>query len=147
VLIVNQELLDSIRQIIREEISGVKGDVSSLKGDVSSLKNDVSSLKNDVSSLKNDVSSLKNDVSSLKNDVAEMKPQLEENTQMLRTLLARTDNHGAMLEQLNIRVSRLEGNEKRYKKLNNDFYYHSHKVVVEIKEPVFEIDSNDHSDS
>jgi hypothetical protein len=40
VLIVNQELLDSIRQIIREEISGVKGDVSSLKGDVSSLKND-----------------------------------------------------------------------------------------------------------
>ena len=132
-LIVNQELLDSIRQIIREEISGVKGDVSSLKGDVSSLKTDVSLLKNDVSTLKK--------------DVAEMKPQLEENTQMLRTLLARTDNHGAMLEQLNIRVSRLEGNEKRYKKLNNDFYYHSHKVVVEIKEPVFEIDSNDHSDS
>ena len=118
-LTLEQEFLDSIRQIIREEISGVKGDVSSLKGDVSSLKN----------------------------DVAEMKPQLEENTQMLRTLLARTDNHGAMVEQLNIRVSRLEGNEERYKKLNNDFYYHSHKVVVEIKEPVFEIDSNDHSDS
>ncbi|PTX17480.1 hypothetical protein SAMN04488598_104121 [Halanaerobium congolense] len=136
----DQEFLNAIRQIVREEISGVKGDVSSLKDDVSSLKGDVSSLKTDVSLLKNDVSTLKK-------DVAEMKPQLEENTQMLRTLLARTDNHGAMLEQLNLRVSRLEGNKKKYQKLNDDFYHHSHKVLVEIKEPVFKTDSDNHSDS
>lgn len=44
VLNLDQELLDGIREVVREvvreEISGVKEDVSSLKSDVSGLKND-----------------------------------------------------------------------------------------------------------
>ncbi len=119
----DQELLDGIRQIVREEISGVKGDVSSLKSDVSSLKNDVSSLKNDVSSLKS--------------DVAEMKPQLKENTDMIRTLLARTETHGAKLEQLDLKMADLQGSEKRQNKLEEEFYHHRHKIVIETDLPEF----------
>lgn len=166
-LILDQELLDGIRQIVREEISGVKGDVSSLKSNVSSLKDDVSSLKGDVSSLKDDVSSLKGDVSllkddvfslkgdvsllkddvsslkgdvsSLKNDVAEMKPQLKENTDMIRTLLARTETHGAKLDQLDLKMAKLEGSEKRQNKLEEEFYHHRHKIVIETDLPDFKV--------
>jgi len=124
VLNLDQELLDGIRQIIREEISGVEGDVSSLKEDVSSLKTDVSSLKTDVSTLKS--------------DVAEMKPQLEENTDMVRVLLANSKTHGAEIEQLNHRVAGLEGNKKRVDKLEKIFLNHRHEVVFEIGESVFD---------
>jgi len=133
----DQELLDGIRQIVREEISGVKNDVSSLKTDVSSLKSDVSSLKSDVSSLKSDVSSLKSDVSTLKMDVAEMKPQLKENTDMIRTLLGRTETHGAKLDQLDLKMANLEGSEKRQNKLEEEFYHHRHKIVIETDLPEF----------
>jgi len=139
VLTLDQELLDGIRQIVREEISGVKDDVSSLKGDVSSLKSDVSSLKNDVSGLKDDVSLLKTDVSILKTDVAEMKPQLKENTDMIRTLLARTETHGAKLDQLDLKMANLEGTEKRQNKLEEEFYHHRHKIVIETDSPDFKV--------
>ena len=141
----DQELLDAIRQIVREEVSGVKEDVSSLKDDVSTLKTDVSSLKGDVSTLKTDVSSLKNDVSTLKtdvstlkNDVAEMKPQLKENTDMLRVLLANSETHGAEIKQLNHRVAKIEGINKRQDKLESGLLNHRHEVVFKIGEAVFE---------
>jgi chromosome segregation ATPase len=119
----DQEFLNAIRQIVREEISGVKSDVSSLKSDVSSLKSDVSSLKNDVSSLKS--------------DVAEMKLQLKENTDMIRTLLARTETHGAKLEQLDLKTAELVGSEKKQNKLEEEFYHHRHKIVIETGIPEF----------
>lgn len=165
VLTLDQELLDGIRQIIREEISGVKEDISSLKDDVSTLKSDVTSLKTDVSSLMDDVSTLKSDVSSLKtdvsllkddvsglkidvaglksdvaglkSDVAAMKPQLEENTQMIKTLLARTEANGAKIDQLDNKVAHLQGSEKRQNKLEDELYHHRHKIIIETGEPEF----------
>jgi chromosome segregation ATPase len=131
VLTLDQELLDGIRQIVREEISGVKDDVSS-------LKNDVSSLKTDVSGLKDDVSSLKTDVSILKKDVAEMKPQLEENTNIVRALLANSEEHSAKLDQLEHRVSNLEGSQKRQGELEAYLKNHHHQIVIETGEPVFD---------
>lgn len=112
----DQELLDGIRQVVREEISGVKDDVSSLKSDVSSLKSDVSTLKTDVS---------------------EMKPQLEENTNIVRALLANSEEHGAKLDQLEHRVSRLEGTQKRQGELEAYLKDHHHEIVIETGKPVF----------
>ncbi|MEC9491088.1 MAG: hypothetical protein UMU04_09050 [Halanaerobiales bacterium] len=123
VLTLDQELLDGIRQVVREEISGVKDDVSSLKSDVSSLKSDVSSLKSDVSTLKTDVS--------------EMKPQLEENTNIVRALLANSEEHGAKFDQLEHRVSRLEGTQKRQGELEAYLKDHHHEIVIETGKPVF----------
>lgn len=123
-LTLDQELLDGIRQIIREEISGVEEDVSTLKTDVSSLKTDVSTLKTNVSSLKNDVS--------------EMKPQLEENTDMLRVLLANSETHGAEIKQLNYRVAKMEGINKRQDKLESGLLNHRHEAVFKIGEAVFD---------
>jgi len=124
VLKLDQELLDGIRQIIREEISGVETDVSTLKTDVSTLKTDVSTLKTDVSTLKT--------------DVAEMKPQLKENTDMLRVLLANSETHGAEIKQLDYRVAEVEGMKKRQDKLESDLLKHRHEVVVKIGESIFE---------
>ena len=106
----DQELLDGIRQIIREEISGVETDVSTLKTDVSTLKT----------------------------DVAEMKPQLKENTDMLRVLLANSETHGAEIKQLNHRVAKIEGINKRQDKLESGLLNHRHEVVFKIGEAVFE---------
>ena len=106
----DQELLDGIRQIIREEISGVETDVSTLKTDVSTLKT----------------------------DVAEMKPQLKENTDMLRVLLANSETHGAEIKQLDYRVAEVEGMKKRQDKLESDLLKHRHEVIVKIGESIFE---------
>jgi chromosome segregation ATPase len=140
----NQDLLVAIRQIIREEISGIKADVSELKTDVTELKTDVTELKTDVSELKTDVSELKTDVSELKTDVSElktdvaaMKPQLFENTQLLKSLLANSEAHGAKLDQLDNRVARLEGSKKRQDKLADEFYHHRHRIIIETEKPEF----------
>jgi predicted nuclease with TOPRIM domain len=76
-------------------------------------------------------------VSILKTDVAGMKTQLEENTKLLRVLLARSEDHGAQLDQLNNRVANLEGNQKRQNKLEEEFYHHRHKIVIETDFPEF----------
>jgi len=110
VLKLDQELLDGIRQIIREEISGVETDVSTLKTDVSTLKT----------------------------DVAEMKPQLKEHTDMLRVLLANSETHGAEIKQLDYRVAEVEGMKKRQDKLESDLLKHRHEVIVKIGESIFE---------
>ena len=110
VLTLDQELLDGIRQVVREEISGVKDDVSSLK----------------------------NDVSTLKKDVSEMKPQLEENTNIVRALLANSEEHGAQLDQLEHRVAKLEGSQKRQGELEAYLKDHHHQIVIETGEPVFD---------
>ncbi|SFL22010.1 hypothetical protein [Halanaerobium salsuginis] len=117
----NQDLLVAIRQIIREEISGIKADVAELKTDVTELKTDVTELKTDVSELKT--------------DVAAMKPQLFENTQLLKSLLANSEAHGAKLDQLDNRVARLEGSKQRQDKLADEFYHHRHRIIIETEKP------------
>ena len=69
----NKELLQAMRQIVREEI---KQEINPLREDISGLKGDVSSLKEDVSVLKEDVSVLKEDVSVLKEDMEDVKVRL-----------------------------------------------------------------------
>lgn len=123
----DQELLDGIRQIVTEVV----------REEISGLKNDVAILKEDVSGLKNDVAMLKEDVSGLKNDVAVMKPQLEENTQLIKTLIARTEANGAKIDQLDNKVAHLQGSEKRQNKLEDEFYHHRHKIIIETGEPEF----------
>jgi chromosome segregation ATPase len=126
----NQDLLVAIRQIIREEISGIKADVTELKTDVTELKTDVTELKADVTGLKTDVTGLKT-------DVAAMKPQLFENTQLLKSLLANSEAHGAKLDQLDNRVARLEGSKQRQDKLADEFYHHRHRIIIETEKPEF----------
>ena len=127
----DQELLDGIRQIVREEISEVKDDVSSLKGDVSSLKSDVSSLKTDVSSLKNDVSSLKT-------DVAEMKTTLDKNNHLLRVLRIKTDTNEIKLSIISDKIDRFIDNQKWSNESQNKLKDHHHQIVIETGEPVFD---------
>ncbi len=72
----DQELLDGIRQIVREEISGVKDDLSSLKIDISELKA----------------------------DVAEMKTTLDKNNHLLRVLQIETDTNKIKLSIISEKI-------------------------------------------
>ncbi len=55
------EMLELMRQVVREETVGLRADIATLQTDVTELKTDVATLKTDVAQLKNDVIGLKND--------------------------------------------------------------------------------------
>jgi len=113
VLIVDQELLDGIKQIVqevvREEISGVNEDISSLKGDLSSLKE----------------------------DAAEMKELLNKNNHLLRVLRIETDTNKIKLSIINDELDRFINNQKRQNALKDELKKHQHKLVIETGEPIF----------
>ena len=54
----NNELLQAIRQIVKEENEPLKQDISSVKTDISSVKTDISTLKKGQEALQKDVSTL-----------------------------------------------------------------------------------------
>jgi chromosome segregation ATPase len=105
----DNELINAIRQVVKEEISG---------------------LKNDVSGLKNDFSDLKNDVSDLKNDFSGIKKQLSENTSILKALEHASQVHKAELDNLNFKVAKLSGNEEKIKKLEDNLNNHEHDIII-----------------
>lgn len=115
--LMDNQLLDSIRQIIREETADIKEDVSILKKDVSELKTDVSVLKEDVSGLKTDVNSLKNQVS--------------ENTAILRALEENKEYQNAKMDKIENDIAELKGRDKRLLNLEDEFISHTHKIVIE----------------
>ena len=106
----NKELLQAMRQIVREEI---KQEINPLRDDISGLKGDVSSLKEDVTTLKEDVSVLKEDVSVLKEDMQDVKTRLTNVEWETRRASALIENeiqpnirilaeaHSGMVEKLN----------------------------------------------
>jgi len=113
----DNQLLDSIREIIKEETSEIKEDIADMKNDISSLKTDVSVLKEDVSVLKTDVEGLK--------------LQLSENTSILRALEENIEYQNAKMDKIANDIAVLKGNDKRLLKLEDEFISHTHKIVIE----------------
>jgi hypothetical protein len=109
VLTLDQELLDGIRQIVREEISGVKDDLSSLKIDISELKA----------------------------DVAEMKTTLDKNNHLLRVLQIETDTNKIKLSIISEKTDNMIESQQRQIDLKNIQENHQHQIVIETGEPVF----------
>lgn len=99
----DNQLLDSIRQIIREETADIKEDVSTLKEDVSELKTDVNSLKSQVS----------------------------ENTAILRALEENKEYQNAKMDKIENDIAELKGRDKRLLNLEDEFISHTHKIVIE----------------
>ncbi|MFP4021917.1 MAG: hypothetical protein ACLFUK_09960 [Halanaerobium sp.] len=105
----DQELLDGIRQVVREEISGVKGDKTSLKDDLSSLKK----------------------------DVAEMKRLLNKNNHLLRVLRIETDTNKTRMDIVSNKIDRLIDNQKRQNELRDKLKNnHHHQLVIQTGEPI-----------
>ncbi|TDO95205.1 hypothetical protein DFR79_101206 [Halanaerobium saccharolyticum] len=105
----DQELLDGIRQIVREEISGVKDDVSSLKADISELKS----------------------------DVAEIERLLGKNNHLLRVLRIETDTNEIKMSIIDGKIDNLIDNLEKQTKLKDALRDHHHQIVIETGEPVF----------
>lgn len=109
VLTLDQELLDGIRQIVREEISGVKDEVSSLKTDISGLKA----------------------------DVAAVETLLGKNNHLLRLLRIETDTNKIKMSIISNKIDSLIDNLERQNELEGKLKDHHHQIVIETGEPVF----------
>lgn len=94
----SNELLQAIRQIVKEEVEPIKLDVSGLKTDVSDLKIGQESLKQDVSGLKIGQESLKQDVSALKDGQLKINVKLEND--IGKKLSALFDGHKLNTEKI-----------------------------------------------
>ena len=108
-LTLDQELLDGIRQIVREEISGVKDDLSSLKRDISELKADLS----------------------------DMETVLDKNNHLLRLLRIETDTNKIKLSIISGKIANFIEVKQRSNDVQ-DILNHHHQIVIESGEPVFE---------
>lgn len=105
---ISEELIDAIRQVVREEVAGIKQDVSGLKQGVSGLKEDVSALKQDFSGLKQEVSELNRRMD-------RFEVQQKENTAILRALEHKADVHKAGMDKLTHEVAEIKGELKELK--------------------------------
>jgi predicted nucleic acid-binding Zn-ribbon protein len=101
-IIMDNELIKAIRQVVKEEVLGIKNEVSGLKEDVSGFKEDVSGIKK----------------------------QLSENTSILKALEHASQVHKAELDNLNIKVAKLSGNEEKIKKLEDNLNHHEHDIII-----------------
>ena len=108
----NKELLQAMRQIVREEI---KQEINPLREDISELKEDVATLKEDVTILKEDVTTLKEDMEDVKTRLTNVEWEtrrasalIENEIQPNIKILA--EAHTGMVEKLN-KVSFDEVNE------------------------------------
>ena len=131
----DNQLLDSIRQIMREETADIKEDISVLKTDVANLKADVSGLKEDMSVVKTDVANLKTDVSGLKEDVDGLKSQVGENTIILRALEENKDIQKAQMDRIENDIAELKGGRSRLLELEDEFIEHTHQIIIETSKP------------
>ena len=68
--------LASIKQLMSEQINGVKGEVNGLKGEINGLKGEVNGLKGEVNGLKDRVDGLESQISDLKDEMAEVKKDM-----------------------------------------------------------------------
>ena len=96
---VDKELVEAIRTVVREETDDIRQDVSGLKKDVSGLKEDVSGLKEDVSGLKEDVKYLKEKTHDLDErtlnmsiKMISMESKIKENSIIMETEFKRSIN-------------------------------------------------------
>jgi chromosome segregation ATPase len=94
----NNELLQAIRQIVKEENEPLKQDISSVKTDISSVKTDISSVKTDISTLKKGQEALQKDVSTLQAGQLKINIELENNID--KKLSALFDGHQLDTEKI-----------------------------------------------
>ena len=73
----DNDLLQAMRQIMKEELKPVNGRLDVLSADMTEVKQDVLDIKQDVAVLKEDVAVLKEDVAVLKQDVLKINVTLE----------------------------------------------------------------------
>lgn len=80
--------LASIKQLMSEQINGLKGEVDGLKGEVDGLKGGVDGLKDEVNGLKSEINGLKDrvdgvegQISGLKGEIAEVKKEMVTKTE------------------------------------------------------------------
>ncbi|QIB27560.1 hypothetical protein [Caloranaerobacter azorensis] len=66
ILNMNEELLNSIRAIIKEELKPVKVSIHNMEDDINSMKGDISGLKDGFDNMKVDIDSMKGDIKSIK---------------------------------------------------------------------------------
>ncbi|KGG80963.1 hypothetical protein Y919_03400 [Caloranaerobacter azorensis H53214] len=62
----NEELLNSIRAIIKEELKPVKVSIHNMEDDINSMKGDINGLKDGFDNMKVDIDSMKGDIKSIK---------------------------------------------------------------------------------
>ena len=93
----DQELLQAIRSVVREEIAPVKEDVAVLKTDVAELKTDVSKLKTDVSDLQVKVANLEEEYDSMQKDIDEIKDNTLITREVCNELVEWTERAGNVI--------------------------------------------------
>lgn len=75
-MMLSKKDLASIRELMKEETSGMKEDISELKEEVSDMKEDISGLKEEVSGIKEEIWDMKEDISELKEENVGIKVQI-----------------------------------------------------------------------
>ena len=89
---------EHMRQIVREELTGVKADVGTLKTDVADLKQNVTALTTDVNTLKSDMADVKADVKLILGIAEKIAGGLEKEEHERTTADAQLERRVAVLE-------------------------------------------------
>jgi len=105
----DKELINAISQLIKDELKPINQKLNNIDDKVEDMDNKIQSIDNKIES---------------------MESQQKENTQILKSLEHASQVHKAELDNLNIQVAKLSGNEEKIKKLERNLNNHEHDIVI-----------------
>jgi len=127
----DQELLDSIREIVCEETKKIVREETRkiVREETRKI------VREETADMRDDISSLKTDVSSLKTDVSSLKKQVSENTLILRSLEENNEIRSAQMDRMENDIAHPLGKYEKVDELEDRFIHHTHTIVIETGKP------------
>ncbi|RCW44105.1 hypothetical protein [Halanaerobium sp. MA284_MarDTE_T2] len=120
----DQELLDSIREIVCEETKKIVREETR-----KIVREETRKI------VREETADMRDDISSLKTDVSSLKKQVSENTLILRSLEENNEIRSAQMDRMENDIAHLLGKYEKVDELEDRFIHHTHTIVIETGKP------------
>jgi chromosome segregation ATPase len=112
----DKELINTISQLIKDELKPINQKLNTIDDKVAVTDSKIVSMNSNIKNMDSNINSIES--------------QQKENTQILKALEHASQVHKAELDNLNIQVAKLSGNEEKIKKLERNLNNHEHDIVI-----------------
>jgi len=100
----DNELLQAIKEVIKNEVKDIRDDVNNIKDDIKDIKAELKDVKDDVKDIKAELNNVKNDVKNIKVDLKDVKDDVKNVKVELKDVKDDVKNVKTEVIKTNIRI-------------------------------------------
>jgi len=133
----DKELINTISQLIKDELKPINQKLNTIDDKVAvtdskivSMNSNIKNMDSKIVSMDSKIVSMDSNIKNMDSNINSIESQQKENTQILKALEHASQVHKAELDNLNIQVAKLSGNEEKIKKLERNLNNHEHDIVI-----------------